>query len=338
MKERYRNMMEQVSLSEQAKASFEKKLDNIRPAKTGIRVLRTALIAACACLVLVGGAFAAEHLAGVWLGQVESGEDHSSYQVQADFGQWKLDAMGQQLQEDLERGELRRTFDDKAELEEYLGAKLAVSETLEQASIVDTLEQSIEHGWDLRPELEVDPDARYVLSGMTMDNMETAGDPQVLKVTTHRVVDNFEVFLDARIVTEYADPAQLAQGLLGEFFDAENLIDHQIVSFDENGDAVYETIHYTSAEKVITSEPYVMANGTEAIIVTIETVERWIEQQKESGLPFEGHGFCDYIGYFVQDGILYSVWPYAIYDPYVDHNYVNGYELTVLKTVLNSFQ
>ena len=103
MKERYRNMMEQVSLSEQAKASFEKKLDNIRPAKTGIRVLRTALIAACACLVLVGGAFAAEHLAGVWLGQVESGEDHSSYQVQADFGQWKLDAMGQQLQEDLDK-------------------------------------------------------------------------------------------------------------------------------------------------------------------------------------------------------------------------------------------
>lgn len=338
MKERYRNMMEQVSLSDQAKAAFEQKLDNAHPTKKGVRVLRTALVAACVCLALVGGAFAAEHLAGVWLGQVESGEDHTAYQVQADFGQWKLDEMGRQMRADLECGELRRAFDDKAELEKYLGVKLAVSETLEQASIVDTLEQSIEHGWDLRPELEIDPDARYILSGMTMGNVEMTGEPQVLKVTTHRVVDNFEVFLDARIVTEHADPAQLAQGLLGEFFDAENLIDHRIVSFDENGNAVYETIHYTSAEKVITSEPYVMANGTEAIIVTVETVERWIEHQKESGLPFEGHGFCDYIGYFVQDGILYSVWPYAVYDPYVDHNYVNGYGLTVLKTVLNSFQ
>lgn len=338
MKERYRSMMEQAVLSDEARSAIEQKLDRTRPTKKSTRVLRTALIAACACVVLIGGAFAAEYVRGVWLGEATIGEDYSSYQVQAEFGQWKVEDMGRELQGDLENGELRRSFDNKAELEEYLGVKLADSEVLEQAPIVDTLEQSFEYGWDLRPELKVDPNARYVLSGMTVDNVEMEREPQVLKVTAHRVVDNLEVYLDARIVTGHADPAQLEQGLLGEFFEELHLIDHWILSFDENGEAVYETIHYTSAEKIITSEPYMMDNGTEAIIVTVETVERWIEEQKESGLPFEGHGARDYIGYFVQDGVLYSVWPYAVYDPYVDHNYINGYELTVLKTVLDSFQ
>ena len=62
MKERYRNMMEQMSLSEQAKAAFEQKLETVRPMKKRTRVLRVALIAACACLVLIGGAFAAEFI------------------------------------------------------------------------------------------------------------------------------------------------------------------------------------------------------------------------------------------------------------------------------------
>lgn len=66
MKERYRSMMEQAVLSEQAKAAFEQKLDNAHPTKKGVRVLRTALVAACVCLVLVGGAFAATQIAGFY--------------------------------------------------------------------------------------------------------------------------------------------------------------------------------------------------------------------------------------------------------------------------------
>ena len=337
MKERYRSMMEQATLSDGARSAFERKLDSTRPVKKGTRVLRAALIAACACVVLIGGAFAAEYVRGVWLGEATAGEDYSSYQVQAEFGQWKLDDMGRQLQSDLENGELRRSFDDKAELEEYLGVKLADSEVLEQAPIVDALEQSFEYGWDLRPELAMDPNARYVLSGMTVDNVEMASKPQVLKVTAHRVVDNYEVYVDARIVTEYADPTQLEQGLLGEFFDAEPLIDWT-VSVDENGEAVFETIHYTSAEKKITSEPYVMANGTEASLVTVETADRWVERQKEAEWPFEGNGFCEYIGYFVYDGVLYSVRPYCVYDASIDQNYAERYALEILKTVLDSFQ
>ena len=145
------------------------------------------------------------------------------------------------------------------------------------------------------------------------------------------------VYIDARIVTEKADMTQLEQGLLGESFDAVPLIDWT-VSIDEDGNPVFETIHYTSAEKVITSEPYVMANGLEAIIVTVETVDRWIERHKESGLPFEGRGFCGYTGYFIHEGVLYSVHPAGIYDPTVDGNYLNGNELVLLKSILDSFE
>ena len=62
MKERYRSMMEQAALSEKAKADLLEKLEQKRPARKGARVLRAALIAACACVVLIGGAFAAEVL------------------------------------------------------------------------------------------------------------------------------------------------------------------------------------------------------------------------------------------------------------------------------------
>lgn len=74
MKERYRNMMEQAVLSEQAKAAFEEKLYSARPVKKGGRILRTALIAACACLALVGTAFAVEAITGIGLTEYFQGK------------------------------------------------------------------------------------------------------------------------------------------------------------------------------------------------------------------------------------------------------------------------
>ena len=99
-----------------------------------------------------------------------------------------------------------------------------------------------------------------------------------------------------------------------------------------------ETIQYESAEKIFSYENYVMANGFEAVIVTIETPDPFLERAKEEGIPTEGSGFCDYIGYFVHDGILYSIRPYAIYDNTIPGNYINGRELTILKHILDSFE
>ena len=336
MKMEYGKMMEQVSLSEPARADILEQLEQKSPAKRRIRPLRVALIAACVCLALVGGAFAA-HLSGVWLGEQIVGEDSSSFRVEANLVQWEMNDLGEQLQSDLEQGTLRRSFQTRGELEEYLGIELIGHSILETAPIVDTLKVDFQYNWNLRPELKIDPDARYVLSGMTTDNVEMGKDPQVVKVTTHRVVDNFEVYTDARLITEYAGVEEIERGILGEFFDDEPMID-TFLSFDENGEPVWEAVNYRSAEKIFTSEQYVTANGLEATVVTVETVDRWVERQKESGLPFEGHGARDYVGFFVYNGVLYTVRPWAIYDNTVPMNCDDTYALKVLKSVLDGFE
>ena len=47
-------------------------------------------------------------------------------------------------------------------------------------------------------------------------------------------------------------------------------------------------------------------------------------------------GFKEFIAYFVQDGILYSVRPYAVYDPDKTFPNINGDELKVLYQILDS--
>lgn len=60
MKKQYRHMMERVTLGEDKKEEIMNELKETRPVRRFARPLRTALIAACACLALVGTAFAAE--------------------------------------------------------------------------------------------------------------------------------------------------------------------------------------------------------------------------------------------------------------------------------------
>lgn len=340
MKERYRNMMEQLKMSESGRTSIEEKLSSTTKA---IRYtpLRLGLAAACVCLILMGGVFAAGQLAKVRMGEAQSGEDHSQYQVSVNLTQEDEKHFSEALTCDLENGTLQRAFMDRSELEEYLGFSLIHSETLEKAGINEHLERDFEYGWDLRPELAVAPDARYVLSATSYDNAEMSGFPEVLKITMHRVVENFTVYIDARIITGSAD-GQI--DLMGEEFKPEPLLDHMLLVdekgyliLDENGNAIMNTVQYESAEKLFHSESYMMANGLEATIVTIETPDPALERAKELGIPTEGSGFCDYIAYFVHDGVLYSVMPYAIYDNTIPGNYVNGHELTILKHILDSF-
>ena len=340
MKERYRNMMEQMKMSENGRIAIEDKLN--ATAKTNrYSPLRVGLAAACVCLVLMGGVFAAGQLAKVRMGSEQSGVEHSEYQVSVDLTQEDEKSFSEALVGDLERGTLQRAFVDRCELEEYLGFSLIRSEMLESAGINEHLERDFEYGWDLRPELAIAPDARYVLTATDFGGVEMTGFPDVLKISMHRVVENFTVYMDARILTGSVD-GQI--DLIGEEFEPEPLLDHKLLVdengclvLDENGNAIMETIQYESAEKIFSYENYVMANGFEAVIVTIETPDPFLERAKEEGIPTEGSGFCDYIGYFVHDGILYSIRPYAIYDNTIPGNYVNGRELTILKHILDSF-
>lgn len=340
MKERYRNMMEQMKLSENYRAKIEK---NLTEPPNGHRngFLQIALAAACVCLVLMGGVFAAGQLAKVRMGDAQSGEEHSQYQVSVDLTQEDAKAFSEKLLSDLDNGTLQRAFKDRSELEDYLGFSLIHSEMLESASINEHLERDFAYGWNLRPELAVAPDARYVLTGMSYDGAEMSGFPEVLKISIHRVVENFSVYLDARIITGSLDGEI---DLMGEEFEPEPLLDHKLLTdengyliLDENGNAIMETIQYESAEKIFSCESYVMANGIEAIIVTIETRDLFLERAEEADIPTEGSGFCDYIAYFVHNDVLYSIFPYAIYDNTIPDNYVNGRELTILKHILDSF-
>ena len=49
-----------------------------------------------------------------------------------------------------------------------------------------------------------------------------------------------------------------------------------------------------------------------ATIITIETLEPWLLEMRETGKDVRG--FCEYIAYFVHEGILYSVRYWAVYD------------------------
>ncbi len=339
MKERYRTMMEQMTLSESRRTAIEEKLTE-RPCCRRNR-LYAAVIAACVCIVLMGGVFAAGQLAKVRMGEAQSDAFHSEYQVSVDLTREEEKVFSEKLVGDLENGTLQRAFMDRTELEEYLGFALIRSEMLENAPINEHLERAFAHNWNLHPELAVAPDARYVLTATSYDGVEMAGFPQVLKISTHRIVENMDIYINARIITGSAD-GQI--DLIGEEFDPEPLLDHRLLVdengylvLDEKGNAIMETRYYKSAEKIFTSESYLMANGIEATIVTAETPDPAIERAKEAGIYTEGHGAREFIAYFVHNGILYSVRPYGIYDNTIPGNYVNGHELTILKHILDSF-
>ena len=335
MKERYRTMMEQMKLSESSRVAIEEKL-NTTTKTIRYTPLRIGLTAACVCLVLMGGVFAAGQLAKVRMGNAQSNVDHSEYQVSVNLTQEDEKSFSEALASDLENGTLQRAFMDRAKLEKYLGFSLIRSEMLENAGINEHLEEDFTYGWNLRPELAVAPDARYVLTATDYDGAEMTGFPEVLKISMHRVVENREFYIDARIITGSVD-GQI--DLSGEKFDPEPLIhsepmrdENGQIMFDENGNLIVETTHYKSAEKCFYSESYTMANGIEATIITIETLEPWMLELREAGEDIKG--FCEYTAYFVHEGILYSVRYWAVYDNTLP---VNGSALSSLKHILDSF-
>lgn len=334
-KQKFKNAFSAVTASEGCLTEVLKMADNInmKPVHRH-NALRIALIAACVCLMLVGTVFAvAEHLGRVDMINQQSSEYSASYSVRAQLRQYEPAELGEQLQTDLAAGTLQQIFNDKAELEAYLGIELIDAPELEAAGIVEDLAEALEYGFYLRPELAVDTTARYILSTTGLDGSKTSDAPQILKISSHRVVDNTEVYIDAHMVLGSLSTEDLEDGLLGENFKPEPRIVYEWVK-DENGRQVYDelgnpvvtTTHYKSADRAFTSSLYTMANGLEATVITAETIEP------------DRSGGREYAGYFVSEGILYSVRPYAIYDPTLDFPMLDSDCLIVLQQVLDMFE
>ena len=145
MKERYRSMMEQVTLSEETRSAFEQKLERIRPVKTGARILRAALIAACACVVLVGGAFAA----GQVIRHMSAGEPIfatrpdgnviSFYELTVPITKLPLDALSEEARE-FAAGQMRLPAEKDcpswSAAEKFLGLELADLPILDEMGTV----------------------------------------------------------------------------------------------------------------------------------------------------------------------------------------------------------
>lgn len=298
------------------------------------RPLRLAIAAACLCLLLPITVLGVGQLPGkVSLGDWISNTDETSYKVVADTVQWSMDSFSDVLRTDLENGTLQQVHNDKEELEAYLGVSLISSPALEEAGIVEDLAKSIDYGWDYCPELTIDPSARYILTASNLDGSAAGADPQVLKVSCHRVMENSEIYLSAWIITDAVTPGQLEDGILMESFSPVTVFYLEFPRdadgnflLDEKGIPTVELKEFTSAEQKFTSQSYPMPNGDTATIITAQSVEH------DGSL-----GFQEYLGCFIHDGILYTVKPYAIDDPNLSYP-TNDYDmLAVLQVVLDTF-
>ena len=82
MEQRYRHMMEQVNMDEDFEAGLLERIQEGRP-KRRPRPLRTALIAACVCVAVVGTAVAAEVVGGIPISNFFTGLTHDEAIQQA---------------------------------------------------------------------------------------------------------------------------------------------------------------------------------------------------------------------------------------------------------------
>jgi len=133
--------MEQITMDEQAREKIMAQLEGSDAAKTPkhrIHPLRTALLAACVCLILVGSVFAGQ----VILSTRFWGADENNYKVSVGglitFTQEQLSPqMVQDMQETAENdpcGEIRRSFRTWTELEDYIGVPLSDNPMLEESA------------------------------------------------------------------------------------------------------------------------------------------------------------------------------------------------------------
>lgn len=335
MKNNYRPMVENLTLSPAARASIEAAISNApSPQKLPLRSVRIALAALCLIFLLPVTALGLAYLGKpVALGQQEITETHAGYKVVTEVIPKAKEAFSQSLQSDLDSGALRQVFHDRSALEAYLGFPLISSPQLEEARIVDTLDKHISYGWHLRPQLSLDTSARYILTTTDWEGNSKDTDPEILRLSSHRVLMNTEVYLDAWIFLKSAVPEQLEQGILGENFPpvtgwTSELVCDEAGNFvlDEQGFPVHEHHPFTSTDYTFIPTEYEMSNGCTATVITARFNE-----------PDGTQGLREYMAYFLHDGILYTVRPYGIYDPTQDFPMQDTDSRKVLVAALDSF-
>lgn len=330
MKQRYNDMMTQIELSEKTRTAIENRLteQNTQHSAGKKLPLRLMVAAACICAAMAAGVVFAESRAVVDAEVNVSTQDEASYTMSAYLRSRDTDRFGAELQEQLSTGNVSGAFYSREDIEKYLGFSLISAPELEAAGINEGLATDFGYGFDIRPELAAAPDARYVVTGENIDGSAAEGTPDVVKISGHRIMRNAEVYIEARILVNQNEDMEYAYVLTGEQYEPELLPHHEII-FNPDDYTDYEVIttDYYSAEKKFTIYQYNMENGDVATIVHVINVE------------MDGtNGFTDYHGYFIHDGILYSVYPYAVYDPDLSFP-MNDYDmLTVLREVLDSFE
>lgn len=325
MKEKYQKMMNALSLPQAFAQDIEERLN--AKTKRSQPLIRTIAIAACVSLLVAGTVLAASQNAPNTVSVIDqdSKTAQASYSVQAELQQKAVSSLSADLQADLTNWSVDKAFRTKSELEAHLGFCLIRSSGLEASGIVEYLSQDFLYHSAYMDELALDTSARYILSQF---------DQQTLKVSAHRVVHNTEVYLAAYICIGEATGENLIKNITGETFTPVRMIDVEF-QYDENGmfilgpdGAPLTTVtEYESAEHEFHYQEYTMPNGCVATIVTATAIER------------DGtRGFKEYMGYFIKDGILYTVKPYAVYDPNLSFP-MNDYDcLTVLYEVLDLFE
>jgi len=291
--------------------------------------------AVCLFIVLPLTALGIEKLfPNVRLGAQSVTKELSSYNAVADLVPWSANQFSTPLQNDLRTGTVRHVFHDKDSLKQYLGIDFATSKALENAELVADLDAAFEYGFALRPQLALDTSARYILTACDLEGDPAALNPDTLKISGHRVFMNTEVYLDAWIILDSVTKEEMEIGILGENFPPVSGFTLDMVydeygnfALDSNGDPVATLTPFTSCEYEFEETVYTMANGNVASIVTSRFKE-----------PDGTYGIQEYMGYFIQNGILYTVRPYAIYNPEESFPSLDKDNLIVLHAVLDTFE
>ena len=160
MKASYRHMMEQVTMDERAKAAILECLE-ARGARRRARPTRTALIAACACLALVGTALAAQI---IWSVRLEDKQDgNPGYSVFSDLTLWPVERLSEKLRQDAGAfsgsGIYQLQLDSWEEVESYFNVPLTGNEML--TAPVSPIVQL--HKWENGSLYGCDANAGYVI-------------------------------------------------------------------------------------------------------------------------------------------------------------------------------
>lgn len=162
MKARYRHMMEQVDLGKETKAAMLETILASKQPRRAARPLRTALTAACVCVLLVGTALAAQAIWGVRLEEKQQG--NPGYNVSADLTLWPVEQLSAELLRDADAfkdfGVCQLELDSWEQVGDYFNVPL-IGNSLLMAPVSPTVWL---HKWENGSLYECEANASYVLS------------------------------------------------------------------------------------------------------------------------------------------------------------------------------